>query len=178
MPKRIEMREPTADEKQEIERLTKARNTSAHLIKRAKVLQAIIEEPSLPPSKAGQRVGYTNPESGRGWVTRFNTEGLAGLQDRRRSGKPRTHAEEGRSQLVSLALQKPDRLGYPFALWTLARLQVAFGERHNVHLSDSTIWTWLEEEGLQWRRQESWFHEAEQHDPAFAEKRGSSSSAI
>jgi len=40
------------------------------------------------------------------------------------------------------------------------------------HLATSTIWEWVEAEGLKWRRQEGWFHEAEIHDDRFAEKRG------
>ena len=57
----------------------------------------------------------------------------------------------------------------------LAGLQRAFEERQGVHLSDSTIWTWMAEEGFAWKRQQSWFHEAEKHDPQFVEKRGASS---
>ena len=56
---------------------------------------------------------------------------------------------------------------------TLERLQVAFQERYDIHLSDSTIWEWLAAEGLEWKRQESWFHEAEKHDPEFGGKKGS-----
>jgi transposase len=52
------------------------------------------------------------------------------------------------------------------------RKLTAFKERHGVHLSDSTIWTWMDEEGFQWKRQQSWFHDAEKHDPEFVEKRG------
>ena len=137
----------------------------------------MIDDPSIPPSKAGQLAGYANPSSGLDWVRRFNAEGLEGLQDRPRPGAPPTHSQEVRSQLISLALQKPESLGYPFALWTLERLQNAFEERHDVHLSDSTIWTWMDAEGFKWKRQESWFHEAEKHDPEFVEKRGPSSSA-
>lgn len=108
------------------------------------------------------------------WVRRFNEAGVAGLLDAERSGRPLTHDQEIRSALLDLALQKPRRLGYPFELWTLERLQIAFAERQGVHLSDSTIWTWVEAEGFRWRKQESWFHEAEKHDPEFVEKRGSS----
>lgn len=176
MPKRIKMREPTDDEKREIARLANARKEPAQLVKRAKVLQAIIDDPMLSPSKAGQLVGYANPATGICWVERFNAEGLEGLQDRPRPGAPPTHSQEVRSQLVGLALQKPAKLGYPFALWTLERLQNAFQERYGVHLSDSTIWTWMDEEGFQWKRQESWFHDVEKHDPEFVEKRGPSSS--
>jgi len=113
------------------------------------------------------------------WVKRFNEEGLAGLQDRPRPGRKPTHSQEVRSALISLALQKPRSLGYPFELWTWERLQRAFEERHGVHLSGrrcgetaSTIWTWMDEEGFKWKRQQSWFHEAKKHDPEFVEKRG------
>jgi transposase len=102
----------------------------------------------------------------------MNEEGLAGLEDRPRPGRKPTHSQEVRSGLISLALQKPRSLGYPFELWTLERLQRAFKERQGVHLSDSTIWTWMDEEGFKWKRQQSWFHEVEKHDPEFVEKRG------
>jgi transposase len=77
-----------------------------------------------------------------------------------------------RSELINLALQKPGSLGYPFELWTLERLQDAFEERAGVHLSDSTIWSWMEAEGFSWKRQQSWFRDVEKHDPEFVEKRG------
>jgi len=48
---------------------------------------------------------------------------------------------------------------------------VLFEERQKIHLSDSTIWEWMEAEGLEWKRQQSWFHNAEKHDPEFVEKR-------
>jgi hypothetical protein len=51
---------------------------------------------------------------------------------------------------VSLALQKPRTLGYHFELWTLERLQAAFWEPEDTHLSDSTIWTFLARCGLVW----------------------------
>ena len=178
MPKRIQLRELTKGERKEIARLSKAQSEPAILVKRASVIQAIVEDATLAPSQAGRKAGYATDSSGIAWVKRFNAEGITGLKDRDRPGKPRTHSEEVRSQLVSLAIQKPNTLGYPYALWTLERLQVAFRERHGVHLSDSTIWTWLDEEGLKWKRQQSWFHSVEKHDPEFAEKRGPSSDVI
>lgn len=178
MPKRIQLRELTKDERKEIARLSKARTEAASLVKRASVIQAMVEDPALAPSQAGRKAGYATDNSGIAWVKRFNTEGIAGLRDRARPGRPRTHSEEVRSQLVSLALQKPRTLGYPYPLWTLERLQAAFEERYGTHLSDSTIWTWLDNEGLKWKRQQSWFHEAEKHDPEFVEKRGPSSDVI
>ena len=172
MPKRIRLRVLAAEEKVEIQRLTASRKESIRLVQRARTIAAMDEDPELTATEAGLRAGFKSNAIGAIWVKRFNEEGLAGLQDRPRSGRKPTHSQEVRSALISLALQKPRSLGYPFELWTLARLQRAFEERHGVHLSDSTIWTWMDEEGFKWKRQQSWFHEAERHDPQFVEKRG------
>ena len=172
MPKKLSVREVTAEEKQKIARLAKSRTEPARLVQRAKLIQAMLQDPSLPAGHAARLAGYESESAGWRIVKRFNDQGVAGLEDKPRSGRPRTHPESVHSALVSLATQKPESLGYPFKLWTLERLQTAFQERESVHLSDSTIWEWLEAEGLEWKRQESWFHEADKHDPQFVEKRG------
>lgn len=172
MARRLRLRELTDDEKQALARIIRSRTDPIRLVQRATIIQALLDNPRLAAAPAGRLAGYQSDMTGPCWVKRFNAHGLPGLDDEHRSGHPRVHAEHVRSALISLATQKPDTLGYPFKLWTLARLQTAFHERTGVHLSDSTIWTWLAEEGLHWKRQESWFHNAEQHDPQFVEKRG------
>jgi transposase len=172
MLKRIRLRSLTTEEESEIRRLASSRKAPLRLVQRARVMAYMIEDPDLTATEAGLQAGFRSSAMGTVWVKRFNAEGLAGLEDRRRSGRKPTHSEEVRSALVSLALQKPRSLGYPFELWTLERLQVAFKERQGIHLSDSTIWTWMDEEGFQWKRQQSWFREVEKHDPEFVEKRG------
>jgi transposase len=175
MPRQVRLRAVTEDEKQEIARIVKSRTEPVRRVQRAKIIQAMLDDPKLPAGKAGRLAGYQSDVPGLLWVKRYNACGLAGLEDEPRPGHPRTHSEDVRGALISLATQKPDTLGYPFRLWTLERMQTACQERAGVHLSDSTIWEWLTEEGLEWRRQESWFHEAEKHDPQFVEKRGASS---
>jgi transposase len=172
MPKRIKLRTLTEEEKREVERLAISRKAPARLVQRAKVIKAMLDKPELSASVAGRLAGYQRDLSGITWVKRFNEEGVEGLQDKPRPGRPRTHDEDVRSALIDLALQKPRTLGYPFELWTLIRLQTAFEEREGIHLSDSTVWEWLRDEGLDWKRQQSWFHDAERHDPEFVEKRG------
>lgn len=171
MPKRIQLRSLTSEEEREIRRLANARKEPMRLVQRARIIVAMLDDPDLTATEAGMRVGLSRP-IGPNWVRRFNEEGVEGLQDRPREGRPPTHSEEVRSALISLALQKPSSLGYAFELWTLERLQRAFEERHGVHLSDSTIWTWMDEEGFKWKRQQSWFQEPEKRDPEFREKRG------
>jgi len=172
MPKRIRLRELTTEEKAEIERLAASRKESIRLVQRARIIAAMAEDPALTATEAGYKAGFKSSAIGPQWVKRFNEDGLAGLEDRPRPGRKPVHSEAVRSALISLALQKPRSLGYPFELWTLERLQTAFKERQGVHLSDSTIWTWMAEEGFQWKRQQSWFHDVEKHDPEFVEKRG------
>jgi transposase len=175
MPKRIRLRALTTEEQAEITRLVNARKESLRLVQRASIIKAMAADLELTASDAGLLAGFKSNAIGPIWVKRFNEEGLAGLEDKPRPGRKPVHSQEVRSALIGLALQKPQSLGYSFALWTLERLQCAFEERYDTHLSDSTIWTWMEAEGLKWKRQQSWFHEAEQHDPEFVEKRGVSS---
>lgn len=172
MPKKLRLRELSKEERAEIGWLVRSRTVPVRLAQRARVIQGMLEDPNLSAAKSGRLAGYQGDFSGQLWVNRFNQQGLIGLHDEPRPGHPRVHSEETRSKLVSLALQKPRTLGYPFELWTLERLQTTFQEREGIHLSDSTIWTWLAEEGLEWKRQQSWFHEAQRHDPQFVEKRG------
>ena len=169
---RIPLRALTTEEKVEIQRLAVSRKESIRLVQRARIIAAMLEDPALTATEAGLRAGFKSSAIGAVWVRRFNEEGLAGLEDRPRPGRKPTHSQEVRSNLINLGLQKPRSLGYPFELWTLERLQRAFEERHGVRLSDSTIWTWMDEEGFKWKRQQSWFRDVEKHDPEFVEKRG------
>ena len=170
----VKLRSLTTEEETEIRRLAASRKEAFRLVQRAKVIVAMLEDPKLHATQAGLQVGFSGTQSGVTWVKRFNEKGLAGLEDKPKAGRPPTHSQSVRSALISLATQKPDTLGYPFKLWTLERLQRAFQEREGVHLSDSTIWVWVEGEGFKWKRQQSWFHEAEKHDAEFVEKRGAS----
>lgn len=167
----VRLRPLTSEEERQIRRLARSQTAPIRLVQRARIIAGMLEDPTLSATKAGLKAGLSNAVGAK-WVRRFNEEGLAGLEDRPRSGRPRTHSEAVRSSLIGLALQKPPSLGYPFKLWTLERLQRGFFEREGIHLSDSTIWTWMEEEGFRWRKQESWFRDSEKHDPDFIEKRG------
>ena len=172
MPKHVKLRALTEEESQAVKRLAASRTAALRSVQRAKIIAAMLADPTLKAATAGLRAGYRSRQVGPLWVKRFNAEGLAGLADRPRPGCPPKHSETVRSQLLDLALQKPRSLGYPFELWTLKRLQTAFMERTKVYLSDSTIWTWVENAGFHWKRQPSWFHEAQHHDKEFVEKRG------
>ena len=172
---RIRLRTLTTEEEIEIRRLANSRKEPMRLVQRAQLIAALLDDPKLHASDAGLQVGFKSNASGSVWVKRFNREGLAGLEDKARSGKPLTHNEAVRSRVIDLALQKPRSLGLPFELWTLTRLQSEYEERYGLRLAPSTIWGWMQAEGLDWKRQQSWFADPDKHDPEFVEKRGPSS---
>ena len=170
MRKAVKLRTLTTEEVTDIKRLAASRKEPMRTVQRARVIALMVADASLHASDAGLKAGFKSKQMGPRWVRRFNDQGLKGLADQSRPGRKPIHAPQVRSALISLATQKPKSLGYPFELWTL--------ERHHSHLSDSTIWEWLAAEGLAWKRQQSWFHDAEKHDPEFVEKRGASSRPI
>ena len=172
MPNRLYLLQVSASEETEIRHLAASRAKPARLVQLAQAIMAMLDYRSIGAEEAGFRAGYRSASSGPKWVRRFNEEGIEALDDRPRSGRPPIHGKGVRSKLLDLMLQKPRSLGFSFALWTSERLQEAFPVREEVHLATSTIWEWVEAEGLKWRRKESWFHEAEKHDEQFAEKRG------
>lgn len=59
----------------------------------------------------------------RTWLKRFNNEGLDGLTDLPRSGRPATYSAEQVAEVIATALSDPQQLGQPFACWTLDRLE-------------------------------------------------------
>ena len=174
MSRVLRLRKVSAEESEQVRKLATSRTQPARLVQRARIIQLLLDNPKLPTGEAGRQVGYKSNYSGRTWVKRFNEQGIQGLADEARSGHPPFYDEETRSLLIDLVLRKPRSLGYPFELWTQERLQQAFRERHDIHLAKSTVWSWVTGEGLKWKRQQSWFHDPEKHDPEFVEKRGPS----
>lgn len=175
MGKRVHhLREVSEAEESDLRTLASSRTDAYRMVQRAKLIVSMLDDETLTASQAAKQVHFKTGVSGACWVKRFNEDGIEGLSDKPKSGKPRTHSTEVRGQLIDLALRKPRSLDYPFELWTLKRLQTVFKERTGIHLSGSTIWEWLKEEGLHWKRQQSWFREAEKQDEAFVQKRGPS----
>src|SRR3954469_6587188 len=166
---RVTLREPTADERRTLEQLAASRTAQARLVERARLLLAIAD--GRRPSQVARDLGVSKPTVYT-WIHRFNDRGLGGLEDRPRAGRPPTYTAEQRAEVVAAALTDPKGLGLPFGCWTLDRLQAYLNEQKGLAIKRSRIDEILTEEGLRWRKQETWF--GERVDPAFAEKRGPS----
>jgi transposase len=166
---KVSLRELTAEERQALEQLARSRTAQARLVERAQILLAIAD--GRRPSQVANELGVSRPTVYT-WIHRFNEQGLRGLEDRPRAGRPHTYTAEQRAEVIATAFTDPKSLGLPFACWTLDRLQAYLNEQKGIPIKRSRIDEILLEEGLRWRHQETWF--GERVDPQFAEKRGSS----
>jgi transposase len=165
----LRLRALTGEEAAAIKRQAQSRTAAARAVERARIIWL---------ASRGERVAAIARQlditeaTARLWLKRFNTEGLAGLADRPRSGAPPTYSPEQVGEVVATSLTNPSTLGLPFGCWTLDRLAAHLSAARGVAMKRSRIGAILAAEGLRWRAQETWF--GERVDPAFAEKRGRS----
>jgi transposase len=170
VPSILRLRPLSEAEEWAIVRLARSRTAPARAVERARIVAL---------ARQGRRVPAIAREVGVGagtvrlWLTRFNAHGLDGLRDAGRSGRPPTYTQEEVGEVVAASLTDPQTLDLPFASWTLDRLAAYLTEERGIGIKRSRIGEILRDEGLRWRRQETWF--GERPDPAFAEKRGPSS---
>jgi len=162
----------TDEERGKIERLTRARSAPVRLVTRARIVQLALHGMTVPA--IAQDLGVSE-KMVRMWLKRFEQEGVEGLDDAPRAGRPRTYTEEYYSRVIALARGLPPKPAEgqlpPTCHWTLDRLQEELA-KSGVPIKRSQIRRILHAEHLKWQRARTWL---ESDDPEFAEKRGSSS---
>ncbi len=166
----LQRRPATPEELDGIQHLAQSRAAAAHAVERAKIIWPANRDWRVPAIAREPRLGG---DTVRLWLKRFNAEGLAGLQDRPRAGRPVTYTAQQVGEVVALSLTDPRSLDLPFACWTLDRLRAYLHEVTGLPISRAQVGKLLVAEGVRWRTQETWF--GKRVDPAFAEKRGRSS---
>jgi transposase len=169
MGKRLQLRDPSVDERRAVEQVARSRTAPERQVERAKVVLA---------AAAGEGVGAIaerfHLSLGRAslWWHRFEAQELAGLQDQSRGGRTPTSTREPVGIVVQTALTDPQTLGLAFASWTLDRLAAYLGEQKGIAIKRSRIDALLIAEGLRWRQQETWVGFAQRVDPAALRKEG------
>lgn len=167
MGRPLRLRALTDEEARVIAKLVRSQTASVRLVQRAKIVQV---------ASQGKTIAEITAELGcasnvvRKWFKRFSEQGLAGLNDAPRSGAPPRYTPENRARVVAMARTRPSELGLPFSSWTFERLATYLHDALGLQLKKTRIFEILQEEGLRWRKQETWF--GERLDPDFARKRG------
>ncbi len=170
MPKFLTLRAVVDEEEQALRRLAHSRTDPARAVERARIVWCAHQGARVPA--IAREVGVCE-QTVRLWLTRFNMHGVEGLKDGARAGRSPTYTPEQAGEVVAISRTNPRDLSLPFASWTLDRLEAYLNEERGNPIKRSRIGELLQQEGVRWRHQETWF--GERVDPAFAEKRGPSS---
>lgn len=165
----LQMRPLNEEEKRVIGKLARSQSASKRLVERAKIIQLAEEGVTIPQI---MRQLHLSEPTVRKWWKRFEEQGLAGLEDAPRPGTPSHYTAENKARVLEAALSRPSDLGLEFHCWTFERLAAYVHEHLGIHMQKTRIFEILQEEGLKWRKQETWF--GERLDPEFAKKRGPS----
>jgi transposase len=102
------------------------------------------------------------------WLKRYRAEGIEGLQDAPRPGRPSPMTEAYKAELLAAVRRRPRSLGLPFSLWTLQRLVDYLAERTGIRVSDETVRRALKHAGMVLSRPQ---HQISSPDPEYAVKK-------
>jgi len=87
-----------------------------------------------------------------GWLKRWQQNGIEGLANRPKSGRP-AKADEGYSQALERVLeQEPKAFGYDFAIWTVDRLREHLEKETGIALSEPRLRALMKRKGYRYRR--------------------------
>ncbi|WP_413104352.1 GntR family transcriptional regulator [Streptomyces sp. Inha503] len=111
----------TGAQRRTLEARAHSRNSSQAEGLRARIVLACAEEPT--DRAVARRLGVSAQMVGR-WRARFLAEGLDGLADRQRTGRPRTVTEAHRDRVAKQLLSEPP---VPSAAWSTRSLATATG---------------------------------------------------
>lgn len=167
MPKVIALRELSEEEREELSKRRRSRTAAKRDIDRATMI--LMRSEGKSTGVIAHDMGCRQ-ETVTKWVKRFNEAGLAGLKDQVGRGRRATYSEAERGQMIAVARTSPQQLGQPYGYWSLRRLTQYLAQHHQLNVSKSHLERILEEEGLRWYQEKTYF--TERPDPDFAEKRG------
>ena len=155
MPRKAPIPHCTDEDRRTVEEWASSRSLEWRLVVRAKMIQKCLE--GQPVSKTAQELGV-RPHTVIAWRKRFDEQGIRGLRDRPRSGKPRTYDEGFRTRVLeTLELSPPKGQ----ARWDGAAVA------EHLDASADAVWRVLRKEGIFLARQRSWCVST---DPEFTAK--------
>jgi transposase len=151
----------------ELERRTRCYSLAHRQVVRAQIVLLAAE--SLTNVDIAEELGVHVDVVSR-WRKRFSREGMSGLADRPRSGRPRVFGSEVVAEVKAMACEAPASRDVPLSRWSSAEVAArAVSEGLVSSLSPSTVRRWLAADALKPWHYESWIFP---RDPDFAAKAG------
>ena len=144
----------SGEELLELQRLIRAPSTPAGLYRRCLLIWQLAAGYSIRDASQIAYLHYTNAHK---WVKRFQSDGLTGLQDRKRPGRPRIHGKEIEELVIKTATSRPPDLGLGFTTWSLAKLENHLSQHSRLSsISRETIRQILSRQGLRFLTAQTW----------------------
>lgn len=120
---------------QELQELLKS-TKDFRLFRRAQALLEIIHGRSILETAKLFSYGESNL---RIWVRRFERDGIFGLLDQPRPGRPKKLTEDVEKILLEILEEDPQKYGALYSQWTTAELARVLKEKTNVSLKETSI---------------------------------------
>jgi transposase len=153
---------PTAAERERLKKMAYGHKTEYRLRMRAQVVLHAARGRSN--ARIARETGL-HLDTVRTWRGRFAEQGLPGLSDRKRTGRPPAFTPLQTAQVKALACQLPAETGVPLARWSAPELAREAVERGIApFVSASTVRRWLDQDALKPWQYRSWIFIT---DPAF-----------
>jgi transposase len=121
--KRVEI---ASEDRAELERLARSRAGEQRLVERARIV--LLAGEGRPASEIAERLGCAE-RTVKTWRSRYEHDGVEGLRDLPKTGRPLTHGPEVRARLIALACTRPPDTaeGVRRERWTHAELAEQVG---------------------------------------------------
>jgi len=149
------LRPLSSEEREMLERLSRASQEPAVHVVRAQMLLAVADGKSY--TAAAQSVGRRSGEAVSHLVSRFNQASLAALEPMHGGGAPVVYDSEQRQQILATASQPPDAEQDGAVSWSLSLLQRRLRQQSEFSLiSTYTLWQVLHEANWSWQLNRSW----------------------
>jgi transposase len=159
----VEPIELSDDERAELQRRANAHTSTVRQARRARIILLCAQ--GRPLAQIGIEVGMDQHQVGL-WRKRFLAQGLDGLEDQSRSGRPRRISHDERIKLAAVATSEKDP-DDPVAAWTHQDIADMVGD-DGVVISASQVGRILKAMHLDVRRVRGWLNRRD--DPQFWER--------
>jgi transposase len=147
-----------ADERDELERVSRAGSERADRVAHAKALLAVADGARYVD--CARVAGRRSRDAVARLVVRFNEVGLAALDRRHGGGPTKTYGGAEQERILRELCRAPDRERDGTATWSLTTLQRALRRAPDglPHVSTKTILFLLWEAGYSWQESRTWCH--------------------
>lgn len=135
---------------EQLSEIEQAINGSAYPEVRQRAIALRLLHLGQSPEQVAQAVMVTS-NTIYAWHKRWREQGIAGLRDGHRSGRPTKADESYIKELERVLDLDPRTLGLPFTIWTLNRLRLYLAEQTDILLSYTRFRALMSREGYRWK---------------------------